>query len=65
MKATSLILAVFFLEGCAQIPKSYQWDTVDCTYKRGTEGLQPMEVEASCEFKGRAEMRSPRLLDLL
>ena len=38
-----------------QVPKSYQWDSVDCVYQRGIEGLQRDEVRADCKLKGRVE----------
>ena len=41
---------------CARIPKQYDWSSVDCSYQRGTEGLERDQVQLSCDLKGRAEL---------
>lgn len=53
---TTLVLLLATLAGCAQVPKSYTWEKVDCHYQRGTEGLERDQVKATCDLEGRVEM---------
>ncbi len=59
-----LILALFaagVLGGCVgQVPKSYTWRVVDCTYLR--DGI---DVIAKCELEGTAELGSPELGNII
>ncbi len=47
---------IVFLYSCARVPKQYDWTSVDCSYQRGTEGLERDQVQLSCDLKGRAEL---------
>lgn len=53
---TPLVLLLVALAGCAQVPKSYTWEKVDCHYQRGVEDLERDQVKATCELEGRVEM---------
>ena len=52
---------ILVVTGCAQVPKSYTWEMVDCHYQRGVEGLEATQVKAKCELEGRVELTRPGL----
>lgn len=61
VRELSMSLLLLIMSGCvSQIPKSYQWEVVDCHYRR-----DGVAVTAKCEFEGRAELGDPGLSDLI
>ena len=57
----AILAVIVLLGGCAQVPKSYTWEVVDCHYQRGVEGLDTNQVKAKCELEGRVELTRPGL----
>lgn len=60
MRWITLVL-VAATAGCGTVPKEYSWDKVDCTYQRGTGGMERSQVRARCNLEGRVELGRPEL----
>lgn len=61
MRKDLIVLIFSLLTGCANVPKEYSWDSIDCIYQRGTDGMQRDEVRAKCDLSGRVELGRPEL----